>query len=191
MTHFHCCDLSRIPRSYRARHLAVLPLEKEECKDEQLSSTLSFMGLCPGARHWTLNEEVTALQGAEYFSSLGGTKCPIMMCKDSKELGNSQDPFDSVLWPKPEIIKCGTRLMVFSCSGTLRNGGGANQTAVFWWHPLGRNSPNQQFWHPFFPFISHSVVLLILLLFIINNNLMLLLDFLWTFSLLFSLPLLN
>lgn len=52
VTHFCCCDLSWVPRHCRARLPAVLPLEKEGCKDERLGSTLSFMGLCSGARHW-------------------------------------------------------------------------------------------------------------------------------------------
>lgn len=53
-----------------------------------------------------------------------------MIGKDGKELGNPGDPFDSDLWPKPEITQCGTRLTASSCSSALRNGSDANQTAL-------------------------------------------------------------
>lgn len=79
---------------------AVLPLEKEGCKDERLTSTLSFMGLCPGARHWM----GTLLHFKEWSISYPwvAPKHPIMLQEDRKEWGNSGDPFSSLLWQKPE-----------------------------------------------------------------------------------------
>jgi len=101
VTHFCCSDLSRISRHCRACCLPVVLLEEKECKDEQLSSTLSFMGLPWGK---ALNEEVTALQGAAYFSSLRGTRASNNDVQNQKRVGNSGDSFDSMLWPQPEII---------------------------------------------------------------------------------------
>lgn len=105
VTHFCCCDLSRIHRHYGACHLVVLPLEKEESKEEQLSSTQSFMGLCPGAKRWTRrllhSRELSISHPWEAPKHPRGT---IMMCKDRKVLGNPGDPLDSVFWPKPELM---------------------------------------------------------------------------------------
>lgn len=105
VTHFCCCDLSRIRRHYGACHLVVLPLEKEESKEEQLSSTQSFMGLCPGAKRWTRrllhSRELSISHPWEAPKRPRGT---IMMCKDRKALGNPGDPPDSVFWPKPELM---------------------------------------------------------------------------------------
>lgn len=97
VTHFFCCDLSWV-----AGHtfFAVLPLEKEGCKDEQLSLTLSFMGLCPGARRWMWR----LLHFKEWSISHPwvAPKHPVMSWEGRKELGNSGDLFDSVLWWKPK-----------------------------------------------------------------------------------------
>lgn len=78
----------------------VLPLEKEGCEDEQLSLTLSFMGLCPGARHWMGR----LLHFKEWSISHPwvAPKHLIMLWEGRKELGNSGDPFDSMLWQKQE-----------------------------------------------------------------------------------------
>lgn len=73
--------------------------KKEGCKDEQLSPTLSFVGLCPGARlcmrrllhfkEWSISHLWVA------------PKYPTVLWEGRKELGNSGDPFDSM--QKPEI----------------------------------------------------------------------------------------
>lgn len=117
VTHFCHCDLSCVPRHCRAHLLAVLPLQKEGWKDEQLSSTLGFIGLCPGARHWT--RRLLYFKEWSISHPWVAPKHPIMLWEGRKEMGNSGDPFVSVLWKKPETAQCGTILMAFSCSGTL------------------------------------------------------------------------